>query len=98
DDDERAALDRVLADNPDLATGHALLQRFRRLVAERDLDGLDPWLADARASGLARFEAFANGLAADRAAVDAAFTEPWSTGPVDGRAKLDLLRRRVLAA
>ena len=112
DDGERAALDRVLAENPDLAAGHSLLQRFRRLVAERDLDRLDPWLADARASGLARFEAFANGLAADRAAVDAAFIEPWSTGPVEGhvhrvkllkragygRAKLDLLRRRVLAA
>lgn len=112
DDGERAALARVLADNLDLAIGHTLLQRFRRLVAERDLAGLDPWLADARASGLARFEAFANGLAADRAAVDAAFTTPWSTGPVEGhvhrvklikragygRAKLDLLRGRVLAA
>jgi transposase len=93
-------------------TGHGLLQRFRRLVAERDLAGLDAWLADARASGLAPFEALANGLAADRAAVDAAFTTPWSNGPVEGhvhrvklakrqgygRAKLDVLRRRILAA
>jgi len=112
DGDERAALDRLLADHPDLAAGHDLLQRFRRLVAERDVAGLDAWLDDARASGLARFEALANGLAADRAAVDAAFTTPWSNGPVEGhvhrvkllkrggygRAKLDLLRRRVLAA
>jgi transposase len=111
-DDEQEALARLLTAHADLATGHALLQRFRCLLAERDLAGLDPWLADARASGLAPFEALANGLAADRAAVDAAFTTPWSNGPVEGhvhrvklakrrgygRAKLDLLRRRVLAA
>jgi transposase len=110
--DETAALARLLAAHADLATGHALLQRFRRLVAERDLTGPDAWLADARASGLAPFAALANGLAVDRAAVDAAFTTPWSNGPVEGhvhrvklikrqgfgRAKLDLLRTRVLAA
>lgn len=110
--DDRALLDRLLADHPDLATGHDLLQRFRRLVAERDLAGLDRWLADARASTLAPFEALANGLAADHAAVEAAFTLPWSNGPVEGhvhrvklikrqgygRAKFDLLRRRILAA
>jgi transposase len=112
EDDEQEALARLLAAHADLASGHALLQRFRRLVAEGDAAGLDGWLADARASGLASFEALANGLAADRAAVDAAFATPWSTGPVEGhvhrvklikrqgygRAKLDLLRTRVLAA
>lgn len=112
DDDERASLNRVLAEHPNLATGHELLQRFRRLVATRDLTGIDAWLTFARASGLAPFEALANGLAADRAAVNAAFTTPWSNGPVEGhvnrvklikrqgygRAKLDLLRTRVLLA
>lgn len=112
DPDEKYALERLLADHADLAAGHALLQRFRRLVADRDLAGLDPWLADARGSGLAAFGALANGIASDRAAVVAAFTTSWSTGPVEGhvhrvklikragygRAKLDLLRRRVLAA
>jgi transposase len=111
-DDEKEALARLLAAHADLATGHALLQRFRRLVAERDPTALDAWLADARASGLAAFQALANGLVADRAAVEAALTTPWSTGPVEGhihrvklikragygRAKLDLLRTRVLAA
>ena len=112
DPDQKDALARLLADHVDLAAGHALLQRFRRLVADRDLAGLDTWLADARASGLAAFGAMANGIAADRAAVNAAFTTPWSTGPVEGhvhrvklikragygRAKIDLLRTRVLAA
>ncbi|HZQ97843.1 MAG TPA: ISL3 family transposase [Chloroflexota bacterium] len=109
---EHEALDRLLADDPVLADGHALLQRFRALVAGRDAGALDDWLADARASDLPGFVALANSIAADRAAVDGALTTAWSTGPVEGlvhkaklikrqgygRAKLDLLRARILAA
>jgi transposase len=112
DPDERAALDRVLAEHPDLAAGHALLQRFRHLVRTRDIVALNAWLADAAASGLGPFVSLATGIAADRAAVDAALALPWSNGPVEGhvhrvkllkrqhygRAKLDLLRARILAA
>ena len=108
---ERLLLDQVLADDSELATGHALLQRFRQLIATRDLPALAPWLADAHASGLASFDSFARGVEADRAAVEAALSLPWSTGPVEGhvhrvkllkrrgygRAKLDLLRRLILA-
>ena len=110
--EEREALDRVLAEDPELATGYALLQRFRVLVTARDLGALDGWLRDAQQSGLPSFISLATGIAADRAPVAAALTLPWSTGPVEGqvhrvklikrqgygRAKLDLLRRRVLAA
>jgi transposase len=112
DDEERAALDRLLAEDADLATGHGLLQRFRQVVAERDVGALAAWLTDAAASGLAPFASLANGIVADRAAVEAALSTPWSNGPVEGhvtrvkllkrqhygRATLDLLRRRVLAA
>ncbi len=55
---------------------------------------------------------FTRGLQRDKGAVQAALTEPWSTGPVEGhinrlklikrqmfgRAKLDLLHRRVVDA
>ena len=72
---------------------------------------LATWLTDAQASESAPFVGLANGICADRAAVEAALTTEWSTGPVEGhvhrvkllkrqhygRAKLDLLRRRVLA-
>jgi transposase len=110
DDGERAALGRLLADDPRLATGYDLHHRFRRLIATRDHAALDRWLIDAGTSGRAAFEALANGIQTDRAAVDAALATPWSTGPVEGhvhrvklikragygRAKLDLLRTRVL--
>jgi transposase len=109
--DERQALEQVLAADADLQTGYTLLQRFRKLVAERAVTALDPWLADAQASALPSFVALANGILADRDAVDAALSTPWSNGPTEGhvgrvkllkrqmygRAKLDLLRRRVLA-
>jgi transposase len=111
DPEERAALDRLLAESPDLAAGHSLVQRFRALVAGRDAAALGPWLDDAHASGLAPFVSLADGIAADRAAVDAALALPWSNGPVEGqisrikllkrrgygRAALDLLRARILA-
>jgi transposase len=64
------------------------------------------------ARALPGFVALANSIAADRAAVDAGLSTPWSTGPVEGlihkvkllkrqgygRATLPLLRARVLAA
>jgi transposase len=112
DDDARAALQEVLDGDERLAAGYALLQRFRRLVAERSVRDLDPWLQDAAASDLRPFVGLAHGLQADRAAVEAGLTLPWSTGPVEGhvtrlkllkrqgygRAKTDLLRRRVISA
>lgn len=112
DASERAALVQLLEQTPDLAAGHALVQRLRTVLKACDLVGLDPWLADARASGLRSFISLAAGIEADRAAVEQAITQPWSTGPVEGtihklklikrrgygRAAFSLLRRRVLAA
>jgi transposase len=112
DTGEQQALQGVLASDQELARGYTLLQRFRALVAGRDGSALDVWLADAHASDLPSFAALANGIRADRAAVEAALVLPWSTGPVEGhvhrlklikrqgygRAKLDLLRQRVLAS
>lgn len=109
--DEQAALQRLLAGDAAIAAGHALLQDFRAVIAARDWAALDAWLANARASGLTPFASLAAGITADRAAVDAALSLPWSTGPVEGhvhrvklikrqgygRAKLDVLRARVLA-
>jgi transposase len=111
-DEEREVLQRVLDDDPPLAMAHALMQRFRRIVNDRDLAGLEGWLTDAATSELPPFVGFTRGIAADRDAVLAAFTLPWSTGQVEGhvhrikllkrqaygRAGLPQLRARILAA
>jgi len=111
DADEQAALDQVLTEDQEVATGYALLQQFRRVVAERTVAGLGCWLTEAEVSGLAPFVSLAKGLQEDRAAVEAGLRLPWSNGPVEGlvtriklvkrqgygRAKLDLLRSRLIA-
>jgi transposase len=90
-----------------LISGLMLLGFGRRAWAQ-----LEPWLARAAASTLPPFRRFARGLRADYAAVHAAVTLPWSQGPIEGhinrlqmlkrqlfgRARLDLLARRVLLA
>jgi len=85
----------------------------RRPGAHAPLEALEAWLLrDARACGVPAVETFAAGLEQDGAAVRAALTTPWSNGQaegqitrlkllkrqVHGRARFDLLRRRVLLA
>ncbi len=82
------------------------------MVREGDLAAFDPWISACGASGVADLANFATGLLQDAAAVRAALTEAWSTGPVEGhitrlkllkrqsygRASFGLLRKRVLYA
>jgi transposase len=70
---------------------------------------LERWITEASSSLLA---SFATGIVNDRAAVKAALDQPWSNGQTEGqntklklvkrqmygRAKLDLLRARLLGA
>lgn len=75
-------------------------------------DPIDDWLADARHSGIGAVATFAAGIEHDGAAVRAALATPWSNAQAEGqitklkllkrsmygRAKLDLLRQRLLLA
>lgn len=110
DPSDREELDRVLAVNPPLALGYRLKERFRELVAHRDIAALDRWIEEAGASALPTFRSLAKTFHQDYQAIKAALTTPWSTGQVEGqntrvklikrigygRAKLDLLRVRIL--
>lgn len=94
---------------PALVAARDLMERFHALIRQRDGAALDPWLEDAASSLLASFAA---GIARDHDAVRAAIVEPWSNGQTEGqitrlklvkrqmygRAKLDLLRARLLGA
>jgi transposase len=105
-------LARLTAQSPALAEAVALAQEFAGLVRQRQLARLAPWLTRAAESALPPFRRFATGLRADLAAIQAAVTLPWSHGPIEGhinrlkllkrqmygRARLDLLARRVLLA
>ena len=93
---------------PTLLTARDLVERFQGMIRERDPAGLPTWITDAASSVIA---SFGKGILADRDAVTAAMTQPWSNGQTEGqitklklvkrqmygRAKLDLLRARLLA-
>ncbi len=92
---------------PALIVARSLLRRFQTMLRARAAGDLTAWISAARESQLA---SFATGVAADREAIEAALTEPWSNGQTEGqitklklvkrqmygRAKLDLLRARLV--
>lgn len=89
-----------------------LVQEFASMVRERQADRLDDWLERVGRSGLGRLQSFADGIRRDYSAVRAALSMDYSNGVVEGninrvkylkrqmygRAKFDLLRKRVLYA
>ena len=76
----------------------------------RTVSALHRWMARARATGIALIQNFESRLQGDILAVEAAVTEPWSNGPVEGqvnrlktikrqmygRAGVELLRARLI--
>ena len=106
--DEAITLARIERGVPALVSARDLVDRFHRMVRDRDPAVLSALIGDLVASILA---SFGKGIAADRAAVTAALVEPWSNGQTEGqitklklvkrqmygRAKLDLLRARLTA-
>jgi transposase len=95
-----------------LATAISLVQEFAVIVRERQPSRLDDWLERAAQSGIAPLAGFVNGVRRDYPAVKAGITLTYSNGPTEGhinrlkmlkrqmfgRAKLDLLEKRVMAA
>jgi hypothetical protein len=73
-----------LDEDPPLASARALMQRFRPVARDHDLEGLDGWLDDAANSELPPLVGFTRGIATDRDSVVAAFALPGR--PVQRRA------------
>jgi transposase len=107
---EAAYVSSLLGRAAVVATTQGAVRTFFTLLDERQGDQLNPWLEQAESSGVRELAAFAEGIRRDYDAIRAAFDLPWSQGQVEGqvnrlkllkrqmygRAKLDLLRRRVL--
>lgn len=106
---EQAFVTALLSRSPKLAQTVALARAFRTMVRQQRAGELDEWLLMTDGTAMA---GFAGGLKRDLAAVRAALSLPWSTGPVEGqisklktikrtmneRGGFDLLRHRVLEA
>ncbi|MBI3967132.1 MAG: ISL3 family transposase [Chloroflexi bacterium] len=103
---------RLLAAAPTVQAALTVVEAFRALVRTRDRTALRPWFESAEACSVPEIRGLAASLRRDQAAVEAALSYPWSSGQVegqvtklklikrqmDGRAKFDLLRKRVLLA
>ncbi|MDQ6645037.1 MAG: ISL3 family transposase [Chloroflexota bacterium] len=111
--EEQATLKQLQQASADLAEGYPLLQEFLTMVHQRTgKEQLDIWLSKAKSSSLVDLRNFAAGLERDKVAVRAGLSEEWSNGQTEGqvnrlklkkremygRAKFDLLQRRVLDA
>jgi transposase len=109
-DEQKQTAELLCQLSPEVGRAQELALGFVELVKERRVDGLREWLIEAVRSEVAEFHSFANGLMADLLAVRAALEYEWSNGQVEGqvhrlkllkrqmygRAKLELLRARVL--
>lgn len=111
-DEEQKMVELLCQLSPEIGQAQELARDFINIIRERRVDELREWLIKASCSGLAEFRRFARGLTVDLSAVKAALLYEWSNGQVEGqvhrlkmikrqmygRAKLDLLRARVLHA
>lgn len=110
---DRVALKELRDRCPDLDAASEFVARFAvMLVNLRGKDELEQWTTDAEAGSLPELRGFAAGLRKDWDAVMAGLSLHWNSGPVEGhvnrikmlkrqmfgRAKPDLLRKRVLLA
>jgi transposase len=111
-EEQKEYLGRLCDSDAALADGRRLTQEFAKTVRSLEGEKLDRWLEEAESSEVGAMRKFAAGLKKDLSAVKAGLMESWSTGPVEGfihkiklikrqaygRANLDLLRARALAA
>ncbi|WP_442790963.1 transposase [Nocardia sp. NBC_01327] len=91
-----------------LSPGH--VGAFARIISELRGRELERWMAMVEADDQPALHSFVRGLRRDQDAVTAGLTLPWNSGPVEGqvnrikmlkrqmfgRAKTDLLRKRIL--
>jgi transposase len=102
----------VIAKSPVIAEATRLSKDFAAVLQSRTSTRLDDWLVAAEGSTSSEFRELAASLRRDMAAVQAAVTLSWSNGQTEGqvnkikmfkrqmfgRAKVDLLRARLLNA
>lgn len=109
-DEEQNVVELLCRLSPEIRQAQELALNFFNIIRERRGDELREWLIKAARSELPEFRRFARGVTIDLSAVKAALLYEWSNGQVEGqvhrlkmikrqmygRAKLDLLRSRVV--
>jgi transposase len=111
-DGDRAALAQITGRCEELKQAGVLVREFADMLCNRRGERLEAWASQAETGPVSELRSFATGLRRDWAAVTAGLTVSYSSGAVEGhvnrikmikrqmygRAKPDLLRKRVLLA
>ena len=111
-DQDAKILERLSVVCPEVFKARVLALEFKRIIREKDVNALGAWFTAVKSSSLTDLMSFATGLERERKPLEAAITEVWSNGRVEGqvnrlkllkrqgfgRAGFELLRKRVLAA
>jgi transposase len=93
---EQARVAAIRAAAPALAEGMDLADAFAALLRRQAEKTLTEWLQQAEACAVPELRRFAQGVRRDEAAVQAAVTQPWSNGPVEGQInRLKLIKRSM---
>jgi transposase len=109
---EREMIDHLCRLSPEVKTAQRLATSFIEMVRQREAERLEGWVGQVGESGIPELKSFAESLMQDKKAVVAALTYKWSNGRVEGqvnrlklikremygRAKIDLLKARMLKA
>ena len=112
EEEQREMVNRLCAASAEVNRAKELALSFLEMVRKRRAERLDGWISQVVESRIAELLSFADSLARDRKAVEAALRYEWSNGAVEGhvnrvklvkrgmfgRAKLDLLKARMLKA
>jgi transposase len=79
-----------------IEVAYGLAQQFVTLLKERNAQPLGTWLWDCQKSGISDLVTFSQGLEKEGSALHAAFTLPYSNGPVEGKInKLKYIKRSM---
>lgn len=109
-EDEKSFVCELLRASTEVKQIQQLGQKFQKMVKEKDENAFQEWLKESVQSGIKELVGFADGLNRDLDAVVQAISSKWSNGQTEGqvnrlklikrqmygRAKLDLLKSRVL--
>jgi transposase len=107
----QAVIEQLKGAHEHVSTCITLAQEFTAMIRQRLTEKFTQWVQAARDSGVSALVNFAQSLLTDEAAVRAALESEWSNGQTEGfvnklkllkrqmygRAKLDLLKIRLLA-
>jgi transposase len=95
-DEQRARLDGIRGHSAELSAALDLADEFTALIRKHSEETLTAWLVSAEASSCPEIRRFAEGIRRDEAAVQAAVSERWSNGPVEGQVnRLKTIKRQM---